>query len=118
MKAFAIFQQEGVQIDQGRNLIGHQFRDPSDNATAIGVAAQHDAIELLPTDQVSDILDVSVKVDVGGQSMALLSQPSERRCKHLMSLLDEPLPHPCPAPTAVPGAMHEDKSRHPASPPP
>jgi hypothetical protein len=48
--------------------------------------------------------------------MALLRHASERRCKHPMSPLEEPLPHPCPAPTAVPGAMHQDKSRHPLSP--
>ena len=65
MQALAVLRNERVQVDKGADAIGEAIRNPGDHAPAVGVAAQNDAGQVLPPDQVDHVLDVRVQIDLG-----------------------------------------------------
>ena len=103
--------------DQGRDPIRHRIRGAADHAAAIGMAAEDHLVELLPADQIDDIIDVHLKIDLARQQVASFAHAGERRREHMMALIEKRAPDPCPAPAAVPGTVHEDECRHLLFPP-
>ncbi len=66
MQAFAALRHEGVEIDQGRDLLAHPVRDAADNAASVGVPHQDHIPQFFPPDEVGDIVDMGFQVHLAG----------------------------------------------------
>ena len=62
MQPLPVVEDERIEVDEGAQPVGHAVGDAGDDAAAIGVAAEHDLVELFPTNEVDDVGDVRVEV--------------------------------------------------------
>ena len=82
---FTVVEHEGIQIDERANAIGNAIGNAADYGPTIGMTAQHDVGEFLPSDQVDDIKNMRLEVDVTAQDLGTLPQTSERWCKNVVA---------------------------------
>src|SRR6185312_1550030 len=111
-EALAILRYESIQVHQRANAFRNAVRDARDDHAAIGVAAQHDILELLPPDQIEHIQRVGVQIHRGGKQVRALPDTRERRSEHFVTLLLQGSAHALPAPAAVPCAMNQYECSH------
>ena len=76
------------------------------------MAAEHEIIELLPSNEIQHIQRVRLQIYSFGEQVRALANACQGRCKYLVSLLLQASAYTFPAPAAVPGTMDQDKRGH------
>src|SRR4029077_16446465 len=74
------------------------------------MAAQHDVAQAFPFHHIDHVDDVSLQVDPGAQQVRSLAEPGQRRRENRVAAAAQPVGDAQPTPTAMPGAVDEDKS--------
>jgi hypothetical protein len=92
-KGFAVLGNKGVEIDECANSIAHLVGDVARDETAIGMSDQDDVPQFLSTHEIGDIRDMGVEADVAAQKVGALSDPSQRRREHAVSLSSQQVTH-------------------------
>ena len=101
-RRFAIGRNEGVEEDELADSIVDVIDGGGDDDAAVRVADQHDVAQVLEHDLVDDVVDVRRQVDLRAGEVDPLTDASEARCEHVMSLGGE---QPC--------ARHASRGRRP-----
>src|SRR5580704_6657962 len=108
--ALTILRYESVEIDDRSYAVRYLLDGTRDRPTSIGMGDQANIRQILPSDHVDDVGNVGIEIDAAADQMRAFAEAGERRRKNLVPAPDEQIRHAPPAPTAVPGAVHEHKS--------
>jgi len=61
---FAVFGQQGVQVNDALDSVGHAVGHAGDDHAAVAVTHQHNVVQIFPEDDVDDVLNVRVEINV------------------------------------------------------
>ncbi len=110
--ALARLRDDGVDVDEVAQALGHPVRDGRADHAAVGVDDQHDLVQLFHLDGVGHVGDVRLQRDRGRHEVHALAHAGERHGMHAMPGPGQRRHHVAPAPAAVPGAVDEQEIRH------
>lgn len=102
--------QEGIEVHHRGDALSQLFRHARDHHAAVGVADQHDAIEILPFDLARDIVDLGAEVDGIARQVRALADSGKRGRHDIVAAGREPVGYASPAPAPMPGAMDQQVS--------
>ena len=80
-KGFAVLGNEGVEIDERANPVGHPVGDVPYDGTAVGMSNQDDVAQVFPNQEINDIQDMGFETDAAAQEMGPFSETRQRRRK-------------------------------------
>ena len=108
----ALFRHDGIKIDKRAKPVRHAAGDTGDDHPAIGMTDQNDILEPLPGNMVGDVEDMRVGGHIRRGKVASLAEARQGGRGCFMATLAKRAFQRAPAPSAMPGTMHEYKSRH------
>jgi len=97
-RGVAVRRHEGIEEHDRADRIAHLLGDARDDHAAIGVADQHDVVEVLPFDHVDDVGNVGREIDLAADQVRALAEPGHRGREHLVPFLRRQHQPPCQAP--------------------
>ena len=100
--AFAVLRDERVEIYQRANSLRNLISDATDYVATIRVPAENHIREILPSEQVDNIRNMSRKIDSGIVEMRALTQTGKSRRKHLMAGVLKTFSYSLPTPATMP----------------
>jgi hypothetical protein len=104
-EALVIFRHKSVKIYECMNLLWYKIRHTGDDHAPVRMAHENEIVEILPLDDIDDILDVGVKIDGRIKKMGTLAETGVGRCEHGMSVASQRPRYPPIIPPAVPCPM-------------
>src|SRR6476661_757013 len=106
-QTFAIFRHERVEIHQRTNSLRNSISDATDYTATIRVPAENHIREVLPSEQVDNIRDMSRKINRGRVEMRACTQARKSRGKHLVTGVPKAFSHSLPTPATMPRPVHK-----------
>ncbi len=102
----------GVEVDAVAGALRRAVGDAGDDHPAIGMADQDRIAQILPEQQVDDIVDMRIEIDAVMDLVGMLAHSGQRRrIDDVPPGLEQPR-HWLVAPTAMPAAVDQNKCRH------
>src|SRR5580765_2603486 len=110
--ALAVLGNEGVEENEAADALGGALGDAGHHHPSVAVADEHHLAQVLHLEEPDDILHVHVEVDVGAREVRALAKPGEGGPEYIVTSVPQDGCDKAPFPTAGPGAVHQNESRH------
>ena len=108
--AFAVFGEEGIDVDDVGDAIGDAVGDAGDDHAAVAVADEDDVVKIFVKNDVDDVGDVRVEINVGRGEMDALALAGEGGAIDGVAVGGEKVIDFFECPSAAPGAVDDDVS--------
>jgi len=112
VKALSVSRDDRIEIDQPSDSCGGAVGRRADDYPAVAMSDQHDVGEIFGLEYRHDVRDVGVQADLSRREVRALPEAGQRRGVDVGPARLQLCPDLSPAPTAVPGAMHQDVRVH------
>ena len=109
-QAFTVLRHERVEIYQRTNSLWNSISGASDYAATVRVPAENHIREILPSEQVDDIRDMSRKINSGRAEMRAFTHARKSRRKHLVAGVLKAFSYSLPTPATMPRPVHKHVS--------